>query len=927
MPSYRRKGSSNGGPPIVPPTVHAEAVWQRSTVTAFAQGKSKGSLTSRHITLSPIPQNARPAHSPSPGPGSATAQSFAEQRCASCSPTPAELKMAPKATGWHLRETADTRKKIREALRKEFDQCETLKALEDARDEALAVAAIADLEVSHAPNLSRLARQIDDGIRAHEWIMPRDAWTSIIQQLSEKEMQRRKPQLAIGAAMAKGVLSAETGPRLVIQTIDSIHATHHVSVSTRRASAIALPHDLEHAQPHATRGASTHSSNSHEPDSGLPSPTAPPDPKREMRWKTAFCRYVDTGKLRREKVAAALELCGFQAPNEDHIEKVFTTITRTLSLPSASEFVRFVHGYEALLRQHIYKAFQEADEDGSGSVDADELSEMLQKMGIEPMPRVLNSILQEVDENFDGQLSFQEFEELMRILRTREGFTKDEGEELTNLFQRFDCGNKGCIAVKVLIDALRWLGSSVKQEDMQQIVEAIDADQTGTIDYHEFFVCMRKFREKEIEMIRTALDDWKTANESTSSAVGVDDLYGIVRQIIHTSLNKDTLIEVAKEVAEEAEATFTLPQIWDVLQGYRAREGLTLQEGKEVEEAFQRYDGRRLGEIGVLDVGKALRWYGNPMNFDDQQLFISMLDVDKSGKLDLMEFRKLIRLYWEQEVMKMHNVFKKFDSVSEGSITEQQAKEAYKQINFVDSFGTGQPPKVPPQYQPSPGKIDLPNFISLGARHKGEMRKQFRENGGYSQQEIRKFERMFMEYDTDASGNITTEEVGSIIRDIFPVMSQSLRRVLDELLREVSSQGALDFQDFILMMRQFHDIQAEEKVKKEKQAAEETGFSQEEIQDFRELFLASMSEHAIQTEELTFADVKSMLMNICTIGVAQMTELKNIFGEAAKKWGKSNSGPHHQETIDFSEFLCFMERLLRINFASIKTKIGYKEKK
>merc|ERR1711871_1144329 len=125
----------------------------------------------------------------------------------------------------------------------------------------------------------------------------------------------------------------------------------------------------------------------------------------------------------------------------------------------------------------------------------------------------------------------------------------------------------------------------------------------------------------------------------------------------------------------------------------------------------------------------------------------------------------------------------------------------------------------------------------------------------------------------------------------------------------------------------FHDIQAEEKVKKEKQAAEETGFSQEEIQDFRELFLQSTSEHAIQTEELTFADAKTMLMSICTIGVPQMTELKNIFSEAAKKWGKSNSGPHHQETIDFSEFLCFMERLLRINFASIKTKIGYKEKK
>merc|ERR1719478_1557133 len=96
-------------------------------------------------------------------------------------------------------------------------------------------------------------------------------------------------------------------------------------------------------------------------------------------------------------------------------------------------------------------------------------------------------------------------------------------------------------------------------------------------------------------------------------------------------------------------------------------------------------------------------------------------------------------------------------------------------------------------------------------------------------------------------------------------MTPSLRQLLDDMMREVCSKtnSSLDFQDFIRMMRQFQDIQTQEKAKKERQAIEDTGFSQDEIKDFKEMFDSSLnifSGGAVR-EELSQSDVRNMLCN------------------------------------------------------------------
>jgi len=163
---------------------------------------------------------------------------------------------------------------------------------------------------------------------------------------------------------------------------------------------------------------------------------------------------------------------------------------------------------------------------------------------------------------------------------------------------------------------------------------------------------------------------------------------------------------------------------------------------------------------------------------------------------------------------------------------------------------------------------------------------------------------------------------------MFPCLTPRVKQLLDELMREVAgaTNGSLDFPDFVRMMRQFHDIQAEETEHKEHQAVEESGFSTEEVTDFREMFNACFEAvsdgNPNMHEELSLSDVCSMLDKICPMDEKNTLELSIVFREATKKYWTSQT-PH--DTIDFPEFLWMMDKVLRNNVAGLRERIGWQD--
>jgi len=400
-------------------------------------------------------------------------------------------------------------------------------------------------------------------------------------------------------------------------------------------------------------------------------------------------------------------------------------------------------------------------------------------------------------------------------------------------------------------------------------------------------------------------------------------------------------LDAIKQSAEDAnldpqDSELDLSELWQLLQIYRAREGLNRQEAADINEAYRRYTSKKqeigdesqaaeVAELSTLDIGKVLRWLGYVVPFEVQQSLTSQVDIDGSGKLDLGEFRKLIRMRRDQELEEMQRVFRVTDEDNEGVISPNEAKSAMRMLGVLGPDGV--PPGVAledmipdPQNAGAPMVVDIFGFVRAVKVAMQVSKKAFRDNGGFSQVELFEMKAVFDRYDQDGSGDISNSELSTLIEHIFPEMCNdaTLRPKLMEIMQEVDSDGSgsLDFQDFLRLMRTCREMQDRERILKEHKAVVDTLFSTTEVQEFRELFLATDDSN---NGELSLPEFKRMIGSICPLGDKISAELTVLFrGITCKQKGVEG----HRDQADFPEFLWLMRKLLDINFASIREKTG-----
>jgi calmodulin len=77
-------------------------------------------------------------------------------------------------------------------------------------------------------------------------------------------------------------------------------------------------------------------------------------------------------------------------------------------------FLLFISSYNNTAEQELRDAFAVFDTDGSGSIDRKELKRLMKKLGQALSEAELDAMMSEVDENGDGEISFEEFKALMQ---------------------------------------------------------------------------------------------------------------------------------------------------------------------------------------------------------------------------------------------------------------------------------------------------------------------------------------------------------------------------------------------------------------------------------------------------------------------------------------------------------------------------------
>eukprot|EP00929_Paragymnodinium_shiwhaense_P025302 TRINITY_DN15342_c0_g1_i1.p1 TRINITY_DN15342_c0_g1~~TRINITY_DN15342_c0_g1_i1.p1 ORF type:complete len:1101 (+),score=243.47 TRINITY_DN15342_c0_g1_i1:210-3512(+) len=631
------------------------------------------------------------------------------------------------------------------------------------------------------------------------------------------------------------------------------------------------------------------------------------------------------GAAKSDMLRKAMELCGIQHPRPHLIESAHSAISKQGShVPLTSEeFLKFVAKYEDLQLEFVKAMFEKADQDGSGSISVKELASVLRSLSQEPNPRILEELLCDVDLDGSGEINLHEFQILYEALQANEGFSKQEQEQLHELFQRFDAEGRGAVATQGLAAALTWLGFGLSQQEVDIVAADVDSNKSGLLEFHEFLVCVRRMIDRETQTMREAIEAFDTDGDGKISASELEHLL--------TSLGFVSNTEAVKEAADDAcvDEELTLHELVEFVRCYRAREGLSNAELESVDEAMERYDTDQSGEISAMDVGRALRWFGYTMPVERQDALVEAVDVDNSGKIGPTEFRKLLRVYMEGCVQHMKTVYSTMLDAAGGAegLPEEKCQEAFEELELVSS--TGKLPTLRDEDKGTKGLVHLEGFVAACLRFKHDMRNEYRKNGGFSEQGMANLKLFFNEYDEDRSGTVSFPELSGLLRKMFPTPAAETRPQLDNILREISRQHSskLDFQDFVRACGQFIALQAQEKATRLHRAVLSTGFSQAEVRAFREIFLGDNDAKEVD-REISLEELSGMVSRFAILTERNKSILISAFRMAQRLRGPERAlnlmkSPRSQvspsvDTLDFPGFLLVMSELVRKNFGNLQ---------
>lgn len=137
--------------------------------------------------------------------------------------------------------------------------------------------------------------------------------------------------------------------------------------------------------------------------------------------------------------------------------------------------------------QELRDVFRAQDPHDTGKINSRKLGNVLRNLGQLPTEAELHDLVDEIDEEGEGDIKFSEFEAMM--IKRLEALNKDES--LQAAFKLFDRDDDGYISQVELRSLMFNMGERCTDEEFSDMIREIDTDNDGRISYQEFVYAMR----------------------------------------------------------------------------------------------------------------------------------------------------------------------------------------------------------------------------------------------------------------------------------------------------------------------------------------------------------------------------------------------------------------------------------------------------
>lgn len=133
--------------------------------------------------------------------------------------------------------------------------------------------------------------------------------------------------------------------------------------------------------------------------------------------------------------------------------------------------------------KELWDAFKEFDLDGNGTIDKDEFSLFMQKLGYRPTSVELQEMIDEVDKDRNGKIGFDEF----KLLMTRTIRDEFAQASCVDAFSVFDKNKSGKITKSELENVLHSKGEyHINEEEVRELMRYINFDEKDELCYSDF---------------------------------------------------------------------------------------------------------------------------------------------------------------------------------------------------------------------------------------------------------------------------------------------------------------------------------------------------------------------------------------------------------------------------------------------------------
>ncbi|KAJ8679605.1 hypothetical protein QAD02_015392 [Eretmocerus hayati] len=142
--------------------------------------------------------------------------------------------------------------------------------------------------------------------------------------------------------------------------------------------------------------------------------------------------------------------------------------------------------------KQLQMAFEAFDNQKKGIVSTDMIGTMLGMMGLEIRTSQLSDVVAEFDPHGRKEIRFDAWCNLAARFLEDDTDAEAVQKELREAFRLYDKEGNGYITTEVFRDILHELDDNLTPEELDMMIEEIDADGSGTLDFDEFMEAMTK---------------------------------------------------------------------------------------------------------------------------------------------------------------------------------------------------------------------------------------------------------------------------------------------------------------------------------------------------------------------------------------------------------------------------------------------------